>query len=276
MRGKYFLALLAILLPLAGANAQSNGHDYPPFATIDGYARDQYTEQRYESFDFQIDPDGKTTRVEGKRIVISYKPKSGETSLLEIVRTIESQLQTVHAQTVYQEPVEDLERFLGTALVARFASGDIPVWVSLTLWHDRYDLTIVEEKPFQPSTHLSQSDIASAIATDGHVALLVNFDFNKASLRPDALPVIDEVAGVMKSQPDLKLEVQGHTDGIGSKDYNQSLSENRAKTIVAALVAKGIDGKRLKPSGFGASKPVADNGTEEGRAQNRRVELVRQ
>jgi outer membrane protein OmpA-like peptidoglycan-associated protein len=79
----------------------------------------------------------------------------------------------------------------------------------------------------------------------------------------------------MKSNPDLKVEIEGHTDGIGGHDYNMKLSKDRAASVVAAVVAGGIDASRLNSAGFGPDKPIASNDTDEGRAKNRRVELVK-
>jgi outer membrane protein OmpA-like peptidoglycan-associated protein len=80
---------------------------------------------------------------------------------------------------------------------------------------------------------------------------------------------------LLEDNPDLSLTVEGHTDNVGAPDYNKRLSDDRARSVVAALTAKGIEARRLKAAGFGQDKPVADNGTEEGRAKNRRVELVK-
>jgi outer membrane protein OmpA-like peptidoglycan-associated protein len=80
---------------------------------------------------------------------------------------------------------------------------------------------------------------------------------------------------MMKSNPDLKIGVEGHTDNVGNPASNKTLSVDRAKSVVAAIVSKGISSTRLSPSGYGQDKPVADNSTEEGRAKNRRVELIK-
>jgi len=80
---------------------------------------------------------------------------------------------------------------------------------------------------------------------------------------------------MMNSNPDLKIGVEGHTDNVGTPASNKTLSEARAKSVVSAIVAQGIAADRLSPVGFGQDKPITDNNTEEGRAQNRRVELVK-
>ena len=108
----------------------------------------------------------------------------------------------------------------------------------------------------------------------------VNFDFDKATLRPDAVAILNEAIEILKRYPDLKVEVAGHTDSIGSDAYNQKLSERRAKTVYDYLTSNGIDAGRLVgPNGYGESRPIAPNtnpdGSDnpEGRAQNRRTEL---
>jgi outer membrane protein OmpA-like peptidoglycan-associated protein len=101
------------------------------------------------------------------------------------------------------------------------------------------------------------------------------FDLDKAVIRPESKPVLDEVLGVLKGEPSWKVTIEGHTDSTGSDSHNLELSQQRADSVKAYLVAGGIDAGRLQTKGFGEGKPVADNATELGRAQNRRVELVR-
>jgi outer membrane protein OmpA-like peptidoglycan-associated protein len=102
----------------------------------------------------------------------------------------------------------------------------------------------------------------------------VNFDFNKSTLQPAGKPILDEAARILKDNPTLNIEVQGYTDGIGSVPYNLKLSDRRAATVKSYLVGQGVSASRLTTKGFGKSNPVATNDTADGRAQNRRVELV--
>jgi OmpA-OmpF porin, OOP family len=101
----------------------------------------------------------------------------------------------------------------------------------------------------------------------------VNFDFNKSNIKPQFYPGLDEVVTVLKQNPTLTVEVQGHTDNVGTQKYNQNLSEKRAISVMNYFVSKGIAKDRLSASGYGFSKPVTTNETEEGRATNRRVQL---
>jgi OOP family OmpA-OmpF porin len=101
-----------------------------------------------------------------------------------------------------------------------------------------------------------------------------HFDFNKATLKPEGMAKLDEAATVMTENADLTVSVEGHTDSVGSDAYNQKLSERRAQAAVDYLVSKGVDASRLQAVGYGESKPATSNDTAEGRAQNRRVDLV--
>jgi len=102
----------------------------------------------------------------------------------------------------------------------------------------------------------------------------VLFDFDKANLKPGAREKVARVASILHSHPDLKIEVEGHTDSVGSDAYNQRLSERRAESVRAGLVQDGVKSEVVGTAGFGESRPVATNGTPEGRQQNRRVEIV--
>jgi len=102
----------------------------------------------------------------------------------------------------------------------------------------------------------------------------VLFDFNKYTLKPDAREKLAKVSGILLSYPGLKLQVEGYTDNIGTDEYNQKLSEQRADTVSGYLVTQGVAQTNISAAGYGKSDPVADNSTNNGRAQNRRVQLV--
>jgi OOP family OmpA-OmpF porin len=101
----------------------------------------------------------------------------------------------------------------------------------------------------------------------------VHFDFNKANIRPDARPILDEAARMLKERGEVSVIVEGHTDSIGSDAYNMKLSMRRADAVKRYLIEHGIAASRITAEGFGKRQPVASNATAEGRAQNRRVEL---
>ncbi len=102
----------------------------------------------------------------------------------------------------------------------------------------------------------------------------VHFAFNKAKIRPEDMPVLDEAAETLRSKPDMRVDVNGYCDAVGSERYNLRLSQRRADAVAKYLEGKGISADRLIPQGFGKTNFVASNDTAEDRAQNRRVELV--
>ncbi len=101
----------------------------------------------------------------------------------------------------------------------------------------------------------------------------INFDFDKANIKPEFVPVLEEGAKMLKANPGVTAAVEGHTCAIGTDQYNQKLSEKRAKSVKDFLVTNGVDARRLTAVGYGESKPIADNNTEAGRRMNRRVEF---
>ena len=103
----------------------------------------------------------------------------------------------------------------------------------------------------------------------------IHFAFDKATIRPDAARLLDDIAVTLKNNPLWTLRVVGYTDSIGDPAYNQRLSEQRAQAVVLALTSRGINPARLTYQGMGAADPIGDNATLEGRALNRRVELIR-
>lgn len=140
----------------------------------------------------------------------------------------------------------------------------------------KYFLTVVEKKALEArASLLPAEEMKKELDAKGHVALYINFAFDKADIEPDSRPIINEVVKLLRGNPGLNLTIEGHTDNVGTPDYNKRLSDARAKSVVAALTAQGIETRRLRAVGYGQEKPIAENGTDEGRAQNRRVELVR-
>ena len=106
----------------------------------------------------------------------------------------------------------------------------------------------------------------------------MNFDYDKATIKAEFRPVLDEAAQTLQDNPDINVRIEGHTDSIGSESYNQALSERRAQAVKAYLVSRGIAASRLSTEGKGESEPIADNtrngrDNPEGRAMNRRAEL---
>jgi outer membrane protein OmpA-like peptidoglycan-associated protein len=101
----------------------------------------------------------------------------------------------------------------------------------------------------------------------------VLFDFDKTAVKPDGAKILDRLIVFLKENADKKVELEGHTDSVGTDKYNQNLSERRAAAVNAYLTKRGVASSRITTKGFGESKPIADNKTAEGRAKNRRVEI---
>jgi OOP family OmpA-OmpF porin len=122
---------------------------------------------------------------------------------------------------------------------------------------------------------VTASDMFDALNCQGHIALYINSDTGKSAVKPESKPIINPLVEMMKANPSLKIAVEGHTDNVDNQKSNKTLSDERAKSVVAGIVSHGIDAKRPSASGFGQDKPMVDNHTQEGRAKNRRVELVK-
>ena len=135
---------------------------------------------------------------------------------------------------------------------------------------------IMELKDFEQTIKkYSAEQMKNDIDKTGKAILNINFDTDKATLKPDGQKIVDEIYALLSTNSTLKLSIEGHTDNTGSAQRNKQLSTERANTVMYALAGKGIDIKRLKATGFGSEKPIKANDTEENKAQNRRVELVK-
>ncbi|MEK8031083.1 OmpA family protein [Ideonella sp. DXS29W] len=135
-----------------------------------------------------------------------------------------------------------------------------------------YRLTIIEPEALEEAVTAGQ--MASQIKKTGVATLHINFDTGKSDLKSDGQAAVKEIAAMMKADAAMKLSIQGHTDNVGAPAANKQLSEARAKAVMTAVVALGIDAGRLKAAGYGQDKPIDDNASESGRAKNRRVDLV--
>lgn len=102
----------------------------------------------------------------------------------------------------------------------------------------------------------------------------ITFDVNRADVKPQFRPVLDQIANSIRQYPGTVVRVEGHTDSTGSAAYNQTLSENRAKSVSSYLIGRGVEVNRIQAMGYGFSRPIADNSTAAGRAMNRRVEVL--
>lgn len=137
-------------------------------------------------------------------------------------------------------------------------------------------LSVLEKQGMAKSFAFMDADkLKAALDASGRVPVYIEFDIDRASLRPAARPAVDEIVKLMRDNPALKVSIEGHTDDTGTPGRNQPLSLARAETVRAELIAAGIAPARMTTAGFGATRPLAPGTGEDSRARNRRVELVR-
>ena len=154
---------------------------------------------------------------------------------------------------------------------------DIWVKVEPDIWSaptQSLKLTVIEVEAM--AQVISANAMLDALNKDGFIALYINFDTGKSDLKGDGQATVKEIVAMLKAAPNLKISIEGHTDNVGTAASNQKLSESRAKAVMDAIANGGIAGNRLGSKGLGQTAPIADNRTEDGRAKNRRVELVKQ
>jgi outer membrane protein OmpA-like peptidoglycan-associated protein len=161
----------------------------------------------------------------------------------------------------------------------RVATGGKDVWIKVEpdIWSaptQSYRLSIVEVEAM--AQVISANALLDALNKDGFIALYINFDTGKSELKSDGEATVKEIAAMLKAAPAMKISIEGHTDNVGTAASNQKLSEARAKAVMDAVAKAGIAKDRLAAKGLGQTVPIADNRTDEGKAKNRRVELVKQ
>lgn len=205
---------------------------------------------------------------EGKLTQIVYRNDAKPAGALAILRNYESAINSLGGRKLTATDIDPLNTHLF------FVEKDgARTWIVLDNSNNLVVLTFLEEKKMAQVVTAGQ--LADAISKQGFATLYINFDNNKADINPDAKPALNEVVTMLGKDKTLRISIEGHTDNVGNAAANKSLSEKRAQSVMAALVAGGIDAKRLQAKGFGSEVPVADNRTDEGKAKNRRVELVK-
>ena len=254
-----------IVEPLHRTLTAPSGNDYRLLGHMPGYTATAPSRKNYAEVTFSTAAG--PVAVRGAVYEVGYQaPVKGperKVTKQEILANYEAALRDLNAEFLRNDDA---------TITARLDDKGKMVWLSVTEGR----VLAVEEKPFQLSMQPPTADaMKDGLDKDGRVALYVNFDFAKATLKPDAQPIIAQVVELLKRNPDLSVSIDGHTDAVGMHDYNVKLSQDRAASVVAAIVAAGIDGSRLKSAGYGPDKPIAPNDTDEGRAKNRRVELVK-
>ena len=260
------------------ARAESELKDTPYFSGMPNYKITEATDQEFADYRFFNGKD--CTTVEGKKHFRAYtlKEDSKQSSELQISRNYVNAVKNMGGTVVFEgqcSGADCAENCGYRMIVGKVIKGGNELWVEVVPFNDGNDyyLTVVAKEAMKQD--VTASTMLDALNREGHIALYINFDTGKSVIKSESKPIIEQIVQMMKSNPDLKISVEGHTDNVGNPKSNKTLSEARAKAVIAAIVAEGIDAKRLSGVGHGQDKPIADNKTEEGRAKNRRVELVK-
>lgn len=210
---------------------------------------------------------------EGTRTYIQYVYSLEEAtapSFFQIVKNFENAIIKTGGKRIYYGKEAGV-----ATLFTKTAGKD--VWVVLSdnsgARAGNFQLEILEVEGMKQD--IAAGAMLEALNTTGSIALYINFETGKALIKPESENIIDQVAQLLKENAALKISVEGHTDNVGTAPANQTLSENRAKAVMNAIIAKGIDKARLSSKGWGQTKPIADNKTDDGKAKNRRVEIVK-
>ena len=216
---------------------------------------------------------GPKTPVEGKFTFLTYAftgPKPNEPSAVAVVKNYESAIQKVGGTILGSVPnwwvngkiVKD-----GQETWAQIEKGNGTIW-----------LRVVEKKAMEQYIVADAAALGNDIRATGHASVYgILFDTGKSIIKPESAKAIGEIASLLKADPTLKIHVVGHTDNVGGVESNLKLSQDRGAAVLQSLVRDhGIAAARLNSYGCGQFAPVASNDTEEGRAKNRRVELVKQ
>jgi outer membrane protein OmpA-like peptidoglycan-associated protein len=233
--------------------------------------------KQFDSITFIVE-NGQKREVEGEATVLRYFYNSPEQqpSPLQVIRNYQNAAKSIGGQVVYEKKPEEGTGGETTILITRDGKE---IWVAVkpeifSAPTQSYQLFILERGAM--TQQVTADQMYAALKSNGFIALYINFDFGKADLKPEGQQTVDEIAKMLKSDSQLRIKVEGHTDNVGAPAANKTLSENRAAAVVTALKSRGIEPGRLAAAGFGSERPIADNRTEEGRAKNRRVELVKQ
>lgn len=287
------LLLVVAAVPTALAQEDSGEcKDHPLFSRLPNYYLSGCESAEFDTKGFPVGPvvdkdekRPKHVQLEGAYTFLRYELKDGakKASGLQIRRNFENAAKkaggTIEGtypgwcQATVEEPVAMGNGCIADGVTMKFARGNKEVWAFAEGDGDTYEVHVLERQAMKQD--IAASDILESLEKNGFVALYINFETGKATIQPDSLPTIEQVAQMAKSAPSLKLEVGGHTDNVGSPAANKKLSEARAQAVMKALVERGIAASRLTAAGYGQEMPIADNRLEEGRAKNRRVELVK-
>ncbi|MBI2571794.1 MAG: OmpA family protein [Candidatus Schekmanbacteria bacterium] len=242
----------------------------------------------FDSYELRVGPLGKkdtipVESIEGRLTRLEYRTPR-ERSALEVYRNYEAALlkagfESLYACAGYGKGPTSCGDISGHYLAARLRRPEGDVYVALKIIGYQTLIVIVERKTMEgDKVRISAEALGEDIERAGHAAIYeILFDFDKAELKPESEPALAEIAKLLKERAELSVYVVGHTDSTGAVDHNLDLSRRRAAAVVAALAARhGVASSRMSSDGVGPLAPVASNRTEDGRARNRRVELVEQ
>jgi outer membrane protein OmpA-like peptidoglycan-associated protein len=268
--------VLAVFFLTAGLAAQEKDmkdcKDHPLFTRLPGHYIYNCKQSQFDSFDFLTAP-GKKTPVEGKLWKITYYPNHDlvdRQSELQILRNHENAIAKLGGATLYSDKNRCTLKLLkdGNELW-------IEVWAEFT---SKYGLTIVQKEAMAQDVTADAAAMGNDIRNSGHASVYgIYFDTGKSTIKPESAQAIEEIAKLLKADPGLKIFVVGHTDNAGGIESNITLSQARGEAVLQSLVREhGIAAARLRSYGCGQFAPMASNDSEEGRAKNRRVELVKQ
>jgi outer membrane protein OmpA-like peptidoglycan-associated protein len=288
------VVLLLTCIPVLAQSDEEGCKDHPMFSRfpnthLAGCQSIQFDMRAFPTGPADADGVTKPVEVEGPVQWLDYQLNDGATppSGLQIMRNFENAAKKAGGTIEGQYPgwckaYYDGERMprMGNnctsyALTMKFVSAGKETWAFLQVGAEdgHYLLTISEREAMKQE--ISVNALADKLTKDGFVSLYINFDTGKATIKPDSAQTLDDAAAALKLAADLKVEIAGHTDNVGSPEANMKLSQDRAQSVMAALVARGVMAERLTAKGYGQTAPIADNRTEDGRAKNRRVELVK-
>lgn len=261
------------------AEAESELKDTPYFSGMPSHKIVDAADQEFSDYRFFNGKD--CTTVEGKKHFRAYtlKENAKQPSDLQISRNYANAVKNMGGTIVFEgecSGADCAENCGYRMMVGKVIKGGNELWVEVVPFNDGNDyyLTVVVKEAMKQD--VTANDMLDALNRDGRVALYINFETGKSTIKPESKPIIEQIVQMLKANPDLKISVEGHTDNVGNPKSNKVLSDDRAKAVVTAIIAQGIDAKCLSAVGYGQDKPIADNKTEEGRAKNRRVELVKE
>ncbi|QJR12618.1 Peptidoglycan-associated lipoprotein [Usitatibacter rugosus] len=277
----FLLAFGALALASAALAAEDarGAKDHPLLTRYPGSHIVEY-EKNYNSVEFATgtaNGEPKRKAVEGDATVLTYfhNDVDKQPSALQVIRNYQNAVKAIGGEVVYERLPRDGD---GGETTLRVATGGKEVWVRLepgifSAPTQSYKLWVVEVAAMQQV--VTANKLLDELNRNGFIALYIPFDTGKWDLKPEGKAAVAEIVAALKSSSALRISIEGHTDNVGTAAANKALSEKRAQSVMAAVVAGGVDAKRLAAAGFGQEKPIADNRSEEGRAKNRRVELVK-